>query len=344
MAIGILVLAVSAGLVGCQKKVEKSPYDKIVDQYFEKIVINETKTTKKSESEQVALVEQMKQLNKAQVSSKEIFELFTNQIAGMSSPHSDEFAAYAVSGMQANSFKDTVKFDPYFSTDEHHTLFFDLLGTYDGNYLTLKHNISQIENAELKKYFEQASAEGYLLVSTEGYIMPVVDFTEFAKYRNQYSPEFAGVINQLAFNNVEVLVNDGGLMISTEALFARLLEAEKVLEKGQPTQYQKFLALIYAENLRVLLTGAENTPAFDYESMKVREDALENYKKISSFNNGKTATAVKAHVAALEVSNGKYDESVFLKADELVQQVHDTYQISESDITAYQNWLSGQMK
>ena len=100
----------------------------------------------------------------------------------------------------------------------------------------------------------------------------------------------------------------------------------------------------YVSNLQVLLFGLDNTPAYDYETLKLREDLALVYKKMAEQKDSKTATYIQMHMSNLEAEKGLYTEVTMEKIRQLIAKVKADYKISPEDETAYSDWYSGQMK
>ncbi len=215
---------------------------------------------------------------------------------------------------------------------------------YDYSYLELKRHTGDIENPELKALMEKAIPQGYIYSSAEGMVFPVTDFTEFAKYKNLYSHEFGALLNQLAYNNVNILASDGGLVVGYDHVAARIFEADKQLQTASDSKYQKFLAMEYVSNLSVLLFGLDNTPAYDYETLKLREDLALIFKQMAEQKDSKTATYIQMHMSTLEAEKGIYSDATMDKVRQLIQKVKADYKVAPEDETAYSDWYSGQMK
>lgn len=318
-----------------------NPYAKIIETYSNKIGYLKVETEAKTEAEQQALVEEMKKLKKSGAKSIDIFKLYQDNIEGLRAPYSDDFAQTAISGLRLNSFNDYVQTEKYFNVRENLDEYFDEAEKYAFSYLDLKREADKIADPELKKIMADAAAQGYELISAEGMVFPVVDFTEFAKYKELYSPEFAAVLDQFSYSNVQILVSDGGLVASLDHMAARIFQAENELKNASDSKYQKYLAMIYADNFTLLLFGTNNSPAYDYETLKIREEMALLFKQMSTETDSKTATYIQMHMAVLEASEGKYDEATTAKINELINKIRSDFKVTEADETSFQNWMSG---
>lgn len=318
-----------------------NPYANIIVKYQEKIGYVAEPQAAKPDQEQQASVDAMEMLNKSNASSKEIFTLFKADIEGLRGAQADAFAAAALSGLRRNSFNDYSQTEPYFSDMANLQKFFDAAEPFAFNYYDLKKSADQVKDPELKKMFDKMAEQGYMLASAEGMVFPIVDYCEIAKYKKNYTPAFAAVMDQLAYGNVEIIMSDGGIRTTLDHIVARVFEAENQLKTLEEGPYQKYLAMEYIENLRLLFFGSDNSPAYDYETGKLREEVALLYKKMASYEGSKTATYVQMHMEILEASQGKYDEATNDKIRSLFTKIQSDFKIGESEQNGYYDWLSG---
>lgn len=321
-----------------------NPYAEIIKGYESKIGYVSVDAVAKSEAEQKSLVDAMKKLKAEKASSLKVFAFFKANIESLRAPYADEFAAYGVSALRLNSFNDYIQTDKYFSVEANLKQFFAEAEKVAFNYLDLKHQVSKLADSELKKMMEAATSQGYILSSAEGMVFPVVDFTEFAKYKVLYSPEFAAIMDQEAYDNAQILVSDGGLVAGLDHIAARIFEADQDLKNSADNKYQKYLVMNYTDRLAMLLYGTNNTPAYDYETLKLREEVALLYKKMVTYKDTKTATYIEMQMAILEEADGKYTDATTAKIGELLKKIRTDYNVTPQDETGFQDLMSGNLK
>lgn len=360
--ITLMIGATLLALAGCQKseptkeveetvppvesttpEVEEAvnPYGDIIKSYQAKIPYVLNPAPLKETTKQQASLDAMEMLNETNASAKDVFTLFEADMPGLSPEFADKFAAAALSALRRNSFEDYRQTEKYFSDMKNLDKFFAAAEPYGFNYYDLKLNADQVTDPEIKKILTEAKAQGYMMASSEGMVYPIVDYAEFAKYKVYYTQDFAALMEQLAYGNVEILLSDAGIKTSLDHIVARVFEAENQLKDIKEGPYQKYLAMEYIEHLRLLLFGSDNSPAYDYETLKLREEVALLYKKMASYEGTKTATYVQMHMALLEASDGKYDDATMDKIRALFTKIEADFKISEADQTAYYDWLSG---
>lgn len=327
-------------------EVVSNPFSDLIDELKAKInTVAASDIQPASEDVQKKLLADMEAMVKAKKPSITVFEAFEKGIKQLSPENADQYAAMALSVMRKNSFEDYKPYEDFFGAmpgSDRQRSFFDLAQKYAFNYYDLKQQTDSIEDKELKQMFEQAKAQGYMLASSEGMIYPIVDFTEFAKYREAYTKDFAALMDQEALTTVQILVSDAGLIVPIEHIAALALEADKQLGEVPAGKYRDYLAMTYTDYLRMLFFGTDNTPMYDYESGKLREEVAVLYKRLAEMTGTKTADYVNMQMAILEASEGKYDDATRDKINALLDKVLKDYEVTEETKNSYYNWMSGE--
>lgn len=317
------------------------PYAQVIEEYDKGIGSVEVTTQPAAEDVQKAAVDTMKQLVRSSAPSDKIFALYQKEIEGLRVPYSDEFAKYALSGLRRNSFEDYKPYEAYFGNMAKLDIYFNEYEKY-GSSLELTRNRDKIEDVKTKELAQLAHDSGYVMETAEGMVFPVVDYTQFAKYKAIYSPGFTAILEQLAYDNVEVSISDAGLRVSRDRILARALQAEVAMEAAKGNENGKFITMLYINDLGTLLHGTDNSPNFDYETMLLSKEVSDLYQQIIRLEGTKTALYINKHLEGLKAAGNKYDESVYSNIDTIKKQVKSDFQVSESDEKSYTDWMSGE--
>lgn len=365
MAIG-LALAIGITGVGCAKKeapksegtaakpvatqpvVEsKNPYDSEIQALRTKInYVKKDEAGLLNADEQVKVIGQMRELIKKGSDSKTIFTAFEKDITHLSPENADAFATAAMAGLRKNSFNDYKPYEAFFgdasTTSAKQAAFFDGAKAYGYNYFDLKQHPEAVKDESVKAQLANAASQGYLLVSSEGMVYPIVDYVALAKYKAYFTPDFAAVMDQQAFSVIDILVSDAALIVPIDHIAALVLEADQQIADAKDPKYKKYLVMIYTDYMRMLFFGTDNTPMYDYDSGKLREEVATLYKKLAGITGTKTADYVAMQMKILEASNGKYDEKVTKQINELLEKVYQDHEVTESDKNVYYSWMSGE--
>lgn len=297
------------------------------------------------DSVQQQLLADMAALVKAKKPSAEVFSTFEKGVVQLSPEHATQYAAMALSVLRKNSFEDYKPYEDFFGAmpgSERQNAFYEKAKAAGYNYYDLKQASATIEDPDLLQIFQQAKAQGYLLVSAEGMIFPIVDYTEFAKYNAAYTKDFAALMDQEAFGCIEILVSDAALIVPVELVSALALEADRQLSEVPEGKYKDYLAMNYADYLRMLFFGTDNTPMYDYETGKLREEVAVLYKRLAAMTGTKTADYVTMQMGILEDNDGKYDDGTRDKINGLLDKVLKDYEVTEQRKNDYYSWMSGE--
>lgn len=319
-------------------------FDDIVAKFRKEIPYVDVQTTEATKEEQQSALDAMEMLYSTKGTSKETYALYTSKIESLRGKMADDFTRYAIAILRKNSFEDYKPFEKYFSDMKHLETFGNEAQVYEFNYYRMKQHMDDIKDPDIKAFVKEASEQGYILESTEGMVYPVVDYAVFAKYKSVYSADFGSLLDVMAFGSLEVQMNDAAIAVPLEHFSAIALEIEKDLKVCQDAEVKKYLGAEYINYIRTLFFGSDNSPMYDYDSLKVREEVVSLYKKIAKIDDSMTATYVKDHMALLEASGGKYDNATMEKINALISQIQKDNGLTDDDLNAYYDWMSGNLK
>lgn len=365
VAVGMLLIGLVFATTGCGTKAKPTDNGENTSSQTQGTAVSETKSGPAKEfdliienlrkeipyvavsgkeltkEEAQSALDAMEMLYQSKGTSKEAYTLYTSKIEGLRGEMADQFSRYAIAILRKNSFDDYKPYEKYFSDMKHLEDFGKSAEAYDFNYYHMKQNADAISDEAVKKYVKEAAAQGYVLESTEGMVYPVVDYAVFAKYKAFHTKDFGAILDILAFGSVEVQMNDAAISVPLEHFSAIALEIEKALSNCEDKTVKKYLGAEYLNYMRTILFGSDNSPMYDYDSLKVREEVVTLYKKMAQIEDSQTAGYVKKHMALLEASGGKYDNATMEKINALISSIQKDYQLSDDDLNTYYNWLSG---
>ncbi len=152
-----------------------------------------------------------------------------------------------------------------------------------------KHTLDHNKYAQTKKIAEQ----GFRCATVEGYNFPEVDWTALKnKFATKLSSTTQSYVNQTIVENDNPAFEDGGFIIPIDEIGNRAIFWEE-FNKANPNYFQNEWAKSNQRNLtNDLIMGANNTPAFDYETQKMNEEFEKAITKIIK-NHPNTQTANK---------------------------------------------------
>lgn len=147
--------------------------------------------------------------------------------------------------------------------------------------------------------------QGLLIRSTEGGVYIDADLEQIrATFYNFLTSSTKLFFNQFAFESDRGIAEDGGMYISERELADRLGFWEEFIMNNPGHLFKDFADDNINYYRYYLMVGMDNTPAFDFESHKLREankQALIYYEQ--RFANTPSATIFKKYLVLLETNN-----------------------------------------
>lgn len=113
---------------------------------------------------------------------------------------------------------------------------------------------------------------GFRFEKSEDVWQPVIDYNRYLRFHSSMNPELKAYYNLLAVENVDRSVKDGALVIPLEDLSERQDMAERFLINYKDSGHRQVVGQLYQTYLKLLLTGAENTPIYQFETGDIRPD------------------------------------------------------------------------
>lgn len=153
------------------------------------------------------------------------------------------------------------------------------------------------ERFDMNKYplTKVLAANGFRLEEGEGMIFPVVDWAKLsAFFADKVTTPMKAYILQEVAEQKDNAFDDGGLVIGLDTLTERAVFWEN-FNKQNPYFVRSYETTESEHWLRiVLLNGADNTPAYDYETLAITEEFRKNWAMIlQKYPGTKLAKTVK---------------------------------------------------
>ncbi|MFZ1790971.1 MAG: DnaJ domain-containing protein [Saprospiraceae bacterium] len=191
--------------------------------------------------------------------------------------------------------------------------------------ISLNNNMKLVNPEKFKVFEENLKAFGIM-----------IDFGDFSHYLN-YDYEYLSrlfkgrvsedIMEYLEFNAIELredYEDDGGLKISQQQLFQRILKWEMYLEKYPNSYFRNYAQAIYKNYVNVLLFGLDNSPVFNDDG-KLNDKHKLFLEYISQrYHYTKTVEFIKSYFLQLEQND--YHSSYGMSM-ELRNEIDSSFQI-----------------
>lgn len=176
-----------------------------------------------------------------------------------------------------------------------------------------KEQILNISDIELKNLLFEIFDNGYKLITTEGSWYPIIDYSRFNSYLDYLSDDYKAYFLFKTLESDKIFAKDAALIITWDELAQRVLAAEDFLIKYPQSSKYKEMGDNYYSYLMFYYIGMNNTPAFDYDTNKFKEDVLASYNKIISDSKNKgffTVELINKYLDVIALNNNTINENV----------------------------------
>ncbi|MBN2853047.1 MAG: hypothetical protein JXQ23_09975 [Clostridia bacterium] len=175
-------------------------------------------------------------------------------------------------------------------------------------------DIYESEDPDIKALTASMLETGYKVETSEGSFFPVVDYSFYKKYSDYLTDEYKEYIDIMAVETDSPAAKDAGLYITYADILDRLLSQEAYISTYSDSPRLDVMRQQYARYVYFLLYGADNTPAFFYESHMMNDDAKTIYTTVlSNTTDSNVAVIMAPYIAILERNN-------FTLTDEVVSE------------------------
>jgi putative transposon-encoded protein len=168
--------------------------------------------------------------------------------------------------------------------------------SYEGD---IFENPEKIKDSQIKNNIKVLKEIGYKFYIVEGTVEPLVYYSFLAdKYKKNISESYH---DYLIIRTDSLVVSDGGLNISWDELFSRIIFMDKYIEK-EKTYKNNLEEIKRTRNdlLSIYFKGVDNTPIFD-SNVIIDKEILKSYEKnIKLFGNNYSGKILKEYYNLLK--------------------------------------------
>lgn len=190
-----------------------------------------------------------------------------------------------------------------------------------GQDLFLKEDmINDIKSTELKELVIKTYNGHYKLMSTEGMVEPVIDYSSLLQYEDKLTDEWKEYIQLMAEDSDSPPYHDGSLLISFKELGERIIKLESYMNRYISGPRHEELVDIYKQRLTVFMKGLPNSPLAAYDNNIIFENIYKAYESFGA-NEGLVSTGfVYDYMTAIRDNGMKIDSRILKLADEYIQE------------------------
>jgi hypothetical protein len=162
---------------------------------------------------------------------------------------------------------------------------------------------------EAQKQFQQKLARNHLLLQPDGegsaYIVPDYDWINHI-LQPKTSPDVDAYLNLVTREEKDPTLLDAALAIEPTELADRMINAENLQGRKLPKTFEEDLARKHRFYTSTLLFGSDNSPALEYDTLKVTKKHQQAYHHLlSKFPTSKAARLIKEWQAIIQAKDMK---------------------------------------
>ena len=180
--------------------------------------------------------------------------------------------------------------------------------------------IAQIEDEDLKAAVENAYDNHYKLISREGQVEAVIDYSSLKEYQEKVTDEWKEYIDIMAAESDQAPFSDGSLMITFDQLAERILSIENYLNRYVSGPRQEELLELYENRLTAYYKGLPNTPIAAYDSGEILDNVYKSYENTAANEGYVTSSMIGEYRIAIRDNNMIVDDSIMALADQYIDE------------------------
>ncbi len=178
-------------------------------------------------------------------------------------------------------------------------------------------DLKQLDNVKednLKNLLKEAFGDGYKLSTSEGMHYLEIDYDQIFKLYSSYISEQVKLyLEIMAAESNKHFAADASLTIGLDELAGRIIKTEQFISNYPNFTRVNEIKRMHGYYLIAYLLGLNNSPAFDYETLKLKDSFQKSYDNtVSSYQNTKLAGTLEEYLALLKKSG-------LLRTDEIIK-------------------------
>ena len=176
-----------------------------------------------------------------------------------------------------------------------------------------KDQVLAIPDSDLKNLLFEIFDSGYKLINLEGSWYPIIDYSRYEVFIDYLSDDYGAYILFRALESNQIFAKDAALQITWDELASRVLAIEDFLLKYPASNKYVEMGNSYYNYLMFYYIGMDNTPAFDYDTNKFKDEVLASYNKmISGPENNRffTVELISKYLDVIAQNNNTINENV----------------------------------
>ena len=180
--------------------------------------------------------------------------------------------------------------------------------------------IGEIEDVDLRATVQNAYDNHYRLISREGQVEAVIDYSSLKEYQEKVTDEWKEYIDIMAAESDQPPFSDGALTITFDELAERILRIENYLNRYISGPRQEELLELYENRLTAYYKGLPNTPIAAYDSGEILDNVYESYESTAANDGYVTSSMIGEYRIAIRDNDMIVDDGILALADQYIDE------------------------
>ena len=180
--------------------------------------------------------------------------------------------------------------------------------------------IGEIEDVDLRATVQDAYDNHYRLISREGQVEAVIDYSSLKEYQEKVTDEWKEYIDIMAAESDQPPFSDGALTITFDELAERILRIENYLNRYISGPRQEELLELYENRLTAYYKGLPNTPIAAYDSGEILDNVYESYESTAANDGYVTSSMIGEYRIAIRDNDMIVDDGILALADQYIDE------------------------
>ncbi|WNS42874.1 hypothetical protein [Paenibacillus sp. MMS20-IR301] len=148
------------------------------------------------------------------------------------------------------------------------------------NDLTYTEQLKRIKDPGVRKLLEQTWDKGYKLETSEGMYYPVMHYEGFKVFKPNISKDIAAYIDIMATESNTPSSFDAAIVITWDELIGRAAVMSDFVQKYPKSNRNAAIREELSYTVPSILLGADNTPAYDYQTNELDPELRRAYDDV----------------------------------------------------------------
>ncbi|WP_342565987.1 hypothetical protein NST84_13090 [Paenibacillus sp. FSL R7-0345] len=189
------------------------------------------------------------------------------------------------------------------------------------NDLTYTQLLQRIKDTGVRRLIEETWDKGYKLESSEGMYYPVMHYEGFKVFKPYIGKDISAYIDIMATESNKPATFDAAVVISWDELVGRAAIMSDFVQDYPKSNRNAAVKEELSYTLPMVLLGADNTPAYDYETNELDPELRRAYDDVLQEGPGdnKVLNIIAKLIPLLDASGNKHTEEVSAYLEQVVE-------------------------